>query len=617
MKFKYNSSKGREIWGNLNCFIRKSMSNRDKEWVDFQEKIIYIHEKLFEGDMDKLVYYFTDQSQLNKKNSRKKTIENWLEGRTKKPNGFHLYKFKIATYKLNGTQLFPLDAFEKWTIKRFKERLDKYLKEKDSINIPNEMKYIYFFNSIEKRLSYFEISYPNSEDSSIIQLTSSIYTYDMTYQGKIRTYNNMTYITVKNQFDYMHYVFKNNVNVYRKELNVFGVAQCVDAPTREPKSHMVLLTSKRLTTQEEKNFSHKLNFSNRIIADDFTDNCRYENEYFLENFLEKIYELSKDITHYSKNNSLPKDMYLDIILEEYFSYITLLEKAIYNNDYAIDHKRQSILFALEDMCKESREEATIVYLLNRETLSILDSKNSIIEMQIKLVQENKLTLSYIFILQDNSLLTQRVIKQIKHIEKVGITVKLTDCNNRIYSKILLVKYKDFAIYKIKNEEDDNHVTKNATKIEKLSFEVEYLSRKSITLKEYIEQNYALNGTWYHYAYDSKMDEKSYNTIEIEIKNDSIIAKLPNAKIIHGDVHTNREFTLLLLENSIIKIHNINIKDTLFRVSVIGKEQNIYHRDVLLFGLFSRKKIPEKELLLLLESIHEKEDEPFRLKIDLS
>lgn len=387
MKFKYNSSKGREIWGNLNCFIRKIMSNRDKEWVDFQEKIIYIHEKLFEGDMDKLVYYFTDQSQLNKKNSRKKTIENWLEGRTKKPNGFHLYKFKIATYELNGTQLFPLDAFEKWTIKRFKERLDKYLTEKDSINIANEMKYIYFFNSIEKRLSYFEISYPNSEDSSIIQLTSSIYTYDMTYQGKIRTYNNMTYITVKNQFDYMHYVFKNNVNVYRKELNVFGVAQCVDAPTREPKSHMVLLTSKRLTTQEEKNFSHKLNFSNRIIADDFTDNCRYENEYFLENFLEKIYELSKDITHYSKNNSLPKDMYLDIILEEYFSYITLLEKAIYNNDYAIDHKRQSILFALEDMCKESREEATIVYLLNRETLSILDSKNSIIEMQIKLVQE--------------------------------------------------------------------------------------------------------------------------------------------------------------------------------------------------------------------------------------
>ena len=583
-------------------------------WVGFSAKIVYIYEKLFENDMDKLITYFTDLSTPNKRKSRKKTIENWLGGKTKKPNGFHLHKFKISEYELNGTQLFTHDAFERWHFTRFKERLDTYLAEKDNFDIPNEMRYIYFFNSVEYKLSYFEISYPNSENTSIIQLNSPVYTSNMTYKGKIVTYNNMTYITVQNQFDYMHYIFKNNVNVYRKELKVFGVAQCVDAPTREPKSYMALLTSKMLTAEEEKNFSHKLNFSNLMIADDFSHNCRYEKEYFLENFSEKVYELSRDINHYSSTNSLSKDMYFDIVLEEYRSYIKLLEKALYHSDYSIDHKRQSILFALEDTCRESRAEANIVYLLNHETLNILDSKNSIMEMQLKLVREGKLELSYLFILQDASLLTDRVIEQIKQIEEHGITVSLTDCTHSIYTKILLIKGKDFAIYKRRNELDDNHVTRNATMIETLSYELEHLEKTSISLSEFISQNYALNGTWYNYAYGSKRDKKHFNIIELEIQNGSVMAKFPSKKVIYGDVYRNDDFTLLLIDHSVIKIHRINIKDSLFRVSIIGKEQKMYNRDVLLFGLMSREKLSDEQVLMLLDNIHQKGDEAFRLKI---
>jgi hypothetical protein len=412
----------------------------------------------------------------------------------------------------------------------------------------------------------------------------------------------------------MHYIFKNNVNVYRKELKVFGVAQCVDAPTREPKSYMALLTSTMLSKDEEKNFSHKLNFSNLMIADDFSYNCQHEKEYFLENFSDKIYELSRDVNKYTQTNGLEKDMYFDIVLEEYRSYIKLLEKALYHSDYSIDHKRQSILFALEDTCKESRAEATIVYLLTRETLNILDSKNSIMEMQLKLVREGKLELSYLFVLQDASLLTDRVIEQIKQIEEHGISVRLTDCTHSIYTKILLIKGKDFAIYKRKNELDDNHVTRNATTIEALTYEVEHLTKTSISLSKFVEQNYALNGRWYNYAYGSKMDGKHYNIIEIEIKNGSLTAKFPSNKVLHGDVYTNDEFTLLLIDHSVIKIHSINREDSLFRVSIIGKEQNMYHRDVLLFGLMSREKLSEEQVLMLLDSIHQKDDESFRLKI---
>ena len=591
-----------------------SKGKNSSNWVEFQDKIVYIYEKIFENDKDKLIYYFSDQASLHKKKSRKKTIENWLEGRTQKPNGFYLYKFKISEYELNSTQLFTHDMFERWSFEQFKERVDTYLMQKESLDLPNEMRYIYFFNAVEHKLSYFEITYPNSENPLVIELNSPIYTSDMTYKGKISTYNNMTYITVKNQFDYMHYIFKNNVDVYRKELKVFGVAQCVDAPTHEPKSYMALLTSTMLTAEEERNFSHKINFSNLMIADDFTHNCRYEKEYFLENFSEKIYDLSRDIHHYTKNDNSSKDMYFDIILEEFLSYITLLEKAFYHSDYAIDHKRQSILFALEEMCKESKEEATIVYLLNRETLNILDGKNSIMEMQLKLVREGRLTLTYLFIVENASLLTQRSMEQIEQIEKQGITVMLTDCMYSIYTKILLVKGKDFAIYKRRNEKDENNVTRNATTIESLSFEVEHLLKKSISLTEFIVQNYALNGTWYNYAYSSKMDAQSYQTVELNIQNSLVTATFPNGNVAEGDVHVSENYTLLLLENSVLKICNVDIKEQLFRVSIIGKEQKMYHRDVLLFGLLSREKLTDEQVFMLLSSIHEKDDEPFRLKI---
>ncbi|SFV65225.1 hypothetical protein MNB_SV-14-1428 [hydrothermal vent metagenome] len=73
-----------------------SHKSKNRNWVDFGDKIVYIYEKLFENDIDKLIYYFTDKSQLNKKKSRKKTIQNWLDGKTKKPNGFYLHKFKIS-----------------------------------------------------------------------------------------------------------------------------------------------------------------------------------------------------------------------------------------------------------------------------------------------------------------------------------------------------------------------------------------------------------------------------------------------------------------------------------------------------------------------------------------
>jgi len=591
--------------------LKKEHINR--EWNEFNAKIVYIYEKLFENDKEKLLLYFTDHSLGKKQKNRKKTIENWLEGRTKKPNGFHLSKFKISEYRLNGKALLEINAFKKWSLKTFKERVDLYLKETHSADVPNEIRFIYFFNTVEKKLGYFEISYPNEENHSIVHLYSPLYASNMTYRGTLTTFNNMTYISVQNQFDYMHYIFKNNVNVFKKELKVFGVAQCVDAPTREPKSYLALLTSNRLTPTEERNFAHKLNFSNLMIADDFTDGCNQEKTFFLENFSEKIHALSRDIEHYNIHEVISQDMYLDIILKEYRSYITLLEKAFYHSDYIIDHRRQSILFALEEMCQHEMAEATILYQLDSENLTILDYKNSIMEMQLKLVKAKKLKLNYLFIVSNISLLTKRSIRQIQSLEQHGIDVKLTSINESIYSKILVVKDKDFAIYKRKNDHSENHVTKNALTIEELNFEVEELSKIAISLNEFIAQNYHLNGTWYHYTFSSRQENLSYQTVKFNITNSSVLATFPTHTN-KGELLTTKEYTLILMENSVIKIQNIVLKNKIFRVSIIGKELNMYNRDILLFGLMSRKELKEEQLMPLLQSIHKQEDEKYWLKI---
>ena len=57
---------------------------RNDEWIEFGQKIIHIYEKIFNSDEEQLIHYFTDIHTLHKKQNRKKTIRNWLNGNTKK-----------------------------------------------------------------------------------------------------------------------------------------------------------------------------------------------------------------------------------------------------------------------------------------------------------------------------------------------------------------------------------------------------------------------------------------------------------------------------------------------------------------------------------------------------
>jgi len=585
----------------------------NREWVDFSNKIIYLYEKLFNKDKNLLIEQFSNIISSQKQTNRKKTIENWLKGKTKRPNGFNLKNFKIYEYTLNGKPLFSERAFQYWTFDRFKKHIDLYLEKEQNIDIPNEMKYIYFLSTTENRLSYFEINYNNPENRSIIQLTSPIYTSSATYHGKLETHNSMTYISVENSFDRLNYIFKNHVEYYKKALKIFGVSQSVDAPTREPKMNLALLTSSKLTEEEERRFSHKLNFSNLIIADDFETSSVLERNYFLENFSQKIYQLNRDIHYYSKNTSSKKEIYFDIILQEYHSFIKLLEKSLYHDDYPINQRRQSILLALEEMCEHQKVTATILYLIDPESVNILDSKNTIMEMQLKLVKAGKLTLNYLFLIDDLSIMSQTVLERIHFLETHGINVKLNYKNQNIYSRILVVKNKDFALYKRVNEHNDNQVTRNALTIESLNYLVDEVSKSSISLKTFLREYYPLNGTWYHYILTYRRGEESYNRVKIEIENNYFRTESPK-KTSTGQLLKKIKYTLLLGENSLLKIQNIFLKEPIFRVSIIGEERKMPNKDVLLYGLMSRIKLEEKEIVPLLKAINRLEEREFRLRI---
>nr|MCH9741086.1 hypothetical protein [Campylobacterota bacterium] len=84
---------------------------KNVEWKDFSLKINYLYKVLFKEDKEKLIAYFSDKYEFNPKKNRKKTIDNWLKGESKKPNGFHLTRFKIFEYKYsNGEPLFTIES---------------------------------------------------------------------------------------------------------------------------------------------------------------------------------------------------------------------------------------------------------------------------------------------------------------------------------------------------------------------------------------------------------------------------------------------------------------------------------------------------------------------------
>jgi hypothetical protein len=142
-----------------------SNSNENKKevqaWKDFQHKITYIYEKMFNKNDWLLTEAFSsDVLTRHDYNNRVKSIRNWLNGKTRRPNKFDLLRYKIGEYKMpNGSLLFCEDSFKLWCFEHFKHIVDEYMLIDNTNNTDLSILYVYFFSYSNKEILYHTIHY--------------------------------------------------------------------------------------------------------------------------------------------------------------------------------------------------------------------------------------------------------------------------------------------------------------------------------------------------------------------------------------------------------------------------------------------------------------------------
>ena len=597
---------------------------KKSEWVDFSLKINYIYEKLFKNNKQKLIAnFFLAPKNEQERKRQLKTINNWLSKKSKKPYKFYLESFKIYEYTMpDGSPLFySRDMFESWSIEAFKERVNEYLAiQKENSTLEERMKYIYYFDLDSETLSYYELSFPNVEKPYEVNLYSNQLANNMFYQGEMVEFQSMLYLTVKNEFDYMQFIFENFATVFSQKVRVFGTAQCKDFFTRKPKAYMVLLSSSLLTKEEEQQYQHKLNRSNLLMAQPFTRHTTKNRTFLVENFAKKIRALAQDIEPYKEE----QEFYTKLALRTFTGYENIVKKLYHNESYFISNTKSVKISLFNSLAKKENlhtneaPKVEVVYTLTPSNIALLEVDSpyfsEIFKEQIHLVEERRLELSYLFVVCECQLLTHKVLQKLIELSKI-VPVKIVENLHPHYEEIILPQNENFILYKTYNDEGNYlHITKHTK--EKMDIKRDYKHRynQAISLNSYIEQTYPLNGKWYCYSFGSKMDESYYHTVELEISNNKIIGNFPSG-IHSGVVDKHKEFTLLLFGNSLIKLQNSTIENKLFRVSIIAKELSLQHRDLLIFGLMSREELKKDVIYELLNAIHKKESEDFRLKID--
>jgi len=591
----------------------EDLRKNKKEWVDFSEKISYLADIFFDKDEDELIDFFTtSQTKISKPSMRKK-IRNWKSGKTKRPTSFdtpNRYKFS------DGSLLFPHEAFKKWSIDTFKQRGDNYLSKKDITSSNRVVKFIYYFNFQTKKMDYYSISYTKKEgDTHYIELKSCTLTEDMTYKGTLFEYQNMLYIFVKNRYDHMVYILENIINKFNQPFKVYGTGLCKDFKTKRPKAYISLFTSEKLSHHEEIKYRHKINNSNLILAREFFRYSSAEEDYLFENFYQKIKLLSYDlIPHYNRlvEEGETNRYYNDVIIGEFKSYLYLLSKASQNFDFYITQRRKLDVYSLENHIDNEFETGVyILYTLNFATLSFFFF---ILSSQEDAISKNSVHLEYILVIEDRKVLNKKLISSLKELEKKGVRVRLLSKNYTYYTEFLLVVDENFALLRRGNNiKDSTFVTKNREKINELYNVYYMLEPHTLSLDAFLNTQCTLNGRWYSYSYSSSADNRYYHSIPIDINNNECIMHYPR-KAIYGTIHKTDKQTVLILEESIIKISNINTDNDIFRISIIGREQYIHTRDILVYGIMSRQELKPEDVLMLLNSIHKKDGSSFRLKI---
>jgi len=539
-----------------------------QEWEDFQKKVKYIYEKLCNSDIDTLVEYFSTSNDLkNHKQSRKKTIKNWLNSTIRKPNKFTFAEFKIGKLQmLDGANFLTVQHFSKSSFEDFKIRVDDYLDSK------NQKLYIY---------------YDTNHISIDIELeNNTIKTDDKKFNGKLLVLNGMNFISFdENRF---YIIYSNSIKI---DNNIYlGV---------------VLDNSK----------SDDFKLLGAVITNFKLDKNRIED--YKQNINKLEFNLSKIATLFNNSNSkLLINLILEILSKYNLSTINSFEPLEFPD--SLEYKKIVLdYFALPKRVQNIQiPTLNILYTISKSNIEQFEDENSnlvqLLKYQQELIEQNRLSINYLFILRDKNLFTDYLAKKLLDISEVALLKVKIDKSD--YEEII------FLDDKIGNNHinlfQNNLYIVNSISIKNIKNSYNKLFKNSLPIKEFIQNEPFFNKLWYIYTYtsDSNKDiheikvKMNYNTIE------SVFSYYPKNRVNYGKIIYFEHFKLLIFEHgSIVKFFNYPKLIDINIISIIGNEK-VNYKDILLFGILSRNKIPKDDVLYLLDKIHKKEEIDFRMKI---
>jgi len=467
--------------------------------VDFQKKINFLLENLYNGDKNRLTQNFIKYSSPTPKQlrSRKVAINKWLyEEDIKTPYISRNYQqYGISKLKLkSGVQVFPLVAFD-WEFERFQERLEMYQKDNEEGHISLEdYRYIYYYHEDRESLVYFEIHY---EDNGMVKLSSKHHAQMLNYVGYIEQHieSSMIHFVVSNSDEMMFFSFS-ELDL-KLDYDVYGLSLTKDFLLKNPKSSIVLLTQKLLTTEREKLFETKINSSNITIVNNEKKPIEVS---FIDNLSQHIRDLKSCIDAYHSKN-----IFLNLFLEEFNLFYNKFDQFYNKYEYQFSYFSKSMIKMLNLLQKTGeKHHLQIVYTLKDFNKSLFNHADSdsveFYNLFVTLSKENRMSFEFIIIIGEKIVINRELRDKFREFEDVGISLLFRKKQDiQAYSTIVLVEdFNLLAIYGLKGEQRYK-ITKYQTEVNKLKKEYEIQKQYAKSLQTILKEEYPLNGIWYLYG----------------------------------------------------------------------------------------------------------------------
>ncbi len=587
--------------------------------IEFQEKMKFLLENLYNGDINKLTKDFIKYSAPEPKElrSRKVTIKKWLyEKNIKSPYISKDYeKYGISKLKFqNGVKVFPLVSFD-WSLDKFKDRLNRYKSEIKDTNISlKDYRYIYYYHENIKDLVYLEIIYYNQNK---IEFISKHYTYISKYIGYIEFHkeSGMFHFIVFNSEERMFFSF-NSVDV-KLDYKVYGLNLSKDYLSKNPKSSLVLLSQKLLTLDERELFKTKLNPSNIIISD---NNKKPIEVSFIDNLSQHIRDLKSCIdTYHSKN------IFLNLFLEEFNLFYNKFDQFYNKYEYQFSYFSKSMIKMLNLLQKTGeKHHLQIVYTLKDFNKSLFNNTNSdsieFYNLFVTLSKENRMSFEFIIIIGEKIVINRELIDKFRGFEDVGISLLFRKKRDiQAYSTIVLVEdFNLLAIYGLKGEQRYK-ITKYQTEVNKLKKEYEIQKQYAKSLQTILKEEYPLNGIWYLYGNGSN-NILHCATILIDGNNLDITLTSHENKKYQGVIHRVYGDILLCTDLAIIKFREDEKNQIIKIVSLMSDQHNGNGKPIILFAILSRTKIEKRDRDELFSVLVDRKSSPYKsasFKLSLS